>query len=73
MAERHAVRHASSGNCSVSGCDEPSVKTVSGKEASEKAKLSLAIGNGRAHLCKTHYREYKKATKTDRELDRLAW
>ncbi len=73
MAERHAVRHAAAPSCSVSGCEQQAVKSVSGKEASEKAKLSLKSGNGRAHLCRVHYRAYKKATKTDRELERLAW
>ncbi len=73
MVERHAVRHAANTNCSVSGCDEPAIKSVSWKEANEKAGLGLKSGNGRAHLCKSHYRAFKKATKTDRELERLAW
>ncbi len=73
MAERHAVRRAAAATCSVSGCEEPSARSVSGKEASEKAKLSLKTKGGRAHLCRTHYRTYKKATKGDKELERLAW
>lgn len=73
MAERHAVRRAAQVGCSVSGCEEPAVRSVSGKGASEKAGLSLRAVSGRAQLCKTHWKEYKKATKDDRELDRLAW
>lgn len=73
MAERHAVRHASVEGCSVSGCQESAVRSVSAKDASKKAKLSLKEATGRAHLCKAHYRAYKKATKGDKELERLAW
>ncbi len=27
----------------------------------------------RAYLCKLHYKEYKKATKGERTVDRLTW
>ena len=74
MVERHAVRKGSTENCSVAGCSEPAMKSVSAREADQKAKLSLeGSRTGRAHLCKHHYREYKRAMKSDRELDRLAW
>ncbi len=74
MSERHAARKGSADKCSVAGCGEPAVKSVSAKEAVRKADLSVEDKSaGRAHLCRHHYREYKKATKTDRELDRLAW
>ena len=74
MAERHALRKGSTESCSVAGCGEPAMKSVSAREADKKAKLSLeGSASGRAHLCKYHYKEYKKATKSERELDRLAW
>ncbi|MBX8631878.1 MAG: hypothetical protein M1117_02965 [Candidatus Thermoplasmatota archaeon] len=74
MAERHAIRHASADHCSVVDCKEIAVRSVSAKEAIAKAKMTVnEDAGGRAHLCKKHYREFKKATKTDRELERLAW
>ncbi len=74
MAERHALRKGSAESCSVAECREIAIKSVSAKEATGKAKFSLGSSTGgRAHLCKNHYKEFKKATRSDRELDRLAW
>lgn len=58
--------------CDVSGCSEPSVRTVSGEKARD-AGLSVSRSLRKVHLCKKHYKEYKKATKKDRELERLGW
>jgi len=46
--------------------------------ALEKAKealpgKSMNADFGRVHLCHEHYRTFRKATKKDRELDRLGW
>ena len=58
--------------CDVSGCSEDSVKTVSGQKARD-AGLSVPSNLRKAHLCKKHYKEFKKATKKDRELERMGW
>ena len=58
--------------CEVSGCSEEAVRAVSAEKA-RKAGLSVSKTKGKVHLCKKHYKEFKKATKKDRELERLGW
>jgi len=58
--------------CDVSGCSEPSVRTVSAQKARD-AGLSVPSDLRKAHLCKKHNKEFKKATKKDRELERMGW
>jgi hypothetical protein len=57
--------------CDVAGCGNPKLRTVSRKTA-EKI-FSLNSKGTKAHLCKEHYKAYKKATKKDREIERLTW
>ncbi len=57
--------------CDVTGCKNEKFKTVSRKEA-EKI-FSLSSGSNKVHLCKEHYKEFKKKTKKDREIERLNW
>ena len=56
--------------CDVAGCSEPAHRAVSAKNVA-KAGLNVKKERGKARLCKEHYKEYKKATKKDRELERL--
>lgn len=56
--------------CDVIGCREPAHRAISAKNVA-KAGLKVKKERGKVHLCKEHYKEYKKATKKDRELDRL--
>jgi hypothetical protein len=35
--------------------------------------LGIDISNKRAYLCRQHYKEWKKATKQDRENERARW
>ncbi len=60
--------------CSVKGCGQPSRRSLSTKKVKE-ALPSLQIDEDarRTHLCKDHYKEYKKKTKGERELERAAW
>lgn len=69
MAERKSEVKAAE-VCDVKGCGKPAERSVSGESARE-AKLSVEEGLKRAHLCKDHYRQYKKSTKKDRKLDSL--
>ena len=56
-------------SCDVAGCSKPAERSINIKQA-VRSKLELKSSNLRSvHLCKDHYREYKKETKTDRELD----
>jgi hypothetical protein len=54
--------------CSVSGCSREAVRSLS----AEKVKSAgLKVGNDkRAYLCREHYKEYKKKTKKDKQLEK---
>jgi hypothetical protein len=60
--------------CDVTNCDQDLKRAVSLKKL-RKALPSLKIDKEakRVHLCKEHYKEFKKATKTERKLERLTW
>jgi hypothetical protein len=64
-------RIAKGEKCSVVGCNKEAMKSL----ATEKvAKTGLKVGNGRrSYLCKEHYKEYKKATKNDKKLQKWRW
>lgn len=78
MALRKAPEKAdedrNEGGCDVSGCGKPVKRhmplgRVSAALPNEKIKAAgRSVG-----LCKDHYREFKKATKADRDLDRAGW
>jgi len=54
--------------CSVSGCGQEAVRSLS----TEKVKIAgLRVGNEkRAFLCKEHYKEFKKKTKKDKQIEK---
>lgn len=75
MAQKHKSREPKLDVCGVEDCKEKAHKSLSTKKvksALPNLKLRKDVGK-RVHLCKTHYKEFKKKTKTERELDRLAW
>jgi len=60
--------------CGVVGCGQPAARSL----ATEKVKAALPDVNlmkepRRTHLCRTHYKAFRKKTKQERELDRLGW
>ncbi len=60
--------------CTVPGCGQPSKRSLSGKLVKEALPdLKLPEEARRVHLCKDHYKDYKKRTKGERELERLSW
>jgi hypothetical protein len=75
MAMKHKPRAGSPDQCGVSECTEKGHKSLSTKKVkSALPKLKLRVEKGkRVHLCKKHYKEFKKKTKKERDLDRLAW
>jgi len=58
--------------CLVPGCGAASVRRLSLTEA-RKAFPNLPDRGRRAPLCRDHYREWKKATKKSRQLERAGW
>ena len=67
MAEKKEV-------CGVSGCGKDAVRSVAADKAKEiLSGKTLQVDFRRVHLCREHYRAIRKATKKDRELDRLGW
>ncbi len=42
-----------------------------GKRPIDRIRAVRNIGG--VHLCREHYKEFKKATKEERSLDRLGW
>lgn len=74
MAERHRKPEEAE-RCSVSGCKEDAERSVSSKKyqaALPGVTLNDEVGR-RVPLCRLHYKEFRKATKEERELDRLSW
>ena len=58
--------------CNVSGCDEDSVRSLNTQKV-EAAGLNVESTGKKSLLCKTHYKEWKKETKDDRELERARY
>ena len=54
--------------CSVKGCEEPAVRSISAQKVSHVLRIS--ISRGRAYLCEKHYKEYKKLTREERRIER---
>jgi len=54
--------------CSVTGCNEHAVKSVSLNRA-RSAGLEVPEGR-RAYLCKVHYKELKKRLKKERVIEK---
>ncbi|MDR2865835.1 MAG: hypothetical protein LBV13_00290 [Methanomassiliicoccaceae archaeon] len=59
--------------CDVSGCSKETERSISVKQV-KGSNLTLKPECVRsAHLCKDHYREFKKETKKDRKLEHLGY
>jgi hypothetical protein len=74
MAERHRKPEEPE-RCKVSGCKEDGERSVASKKfqaALPGVSLDGEVGR-RIMLCRNHYREFRKKTKEERELDRLGW
>lgn len=55
--------------CSVSGCGKDAVRSLSAEKV-RSAGLKVGSSEKRAYLCKEHYKEYKKKTKKDKQLEK---
>lgn len=58
--------------CDVEGCSQKAERSVNAKKAS-KTGLAVKGDRGNVHLCREHYRQFKKGTKEERKLERLGW
>ncbi len=60
--------------CDVKNCNKPVKRSLSRKKVSKALpELKFKNESKKAHLCKEHYKEYKKKTKKERTLERLGW
>src|SRR5439155_6561765 len=60
--------------CGVQGCGKEAKRSLSTKKVKEALPELKLIGEPRrVHLCKDHYKQFRKKTKQERELDRAAW
>ena len=58
--------------CNVDGCENSAVRSLNTKKV-EDAGLRLNSSGKKSGLCKEHYKEWKKATKEDRSLERARY
>lgn len=55
--------------CSVSGCGSEAVRSIS---ADKVKSAGLKVDSEkRAYLCKGHYKEFKKKTKKEKQLEKM--
>lgn len=59
--------------CSVSGCEDSADRSMSLEKARMSQDLDFKDPKKRIYLCKSHYKEWKKSTKSERETDRMRW
>lgn len=55
--------------CSVTGCGKEATRSISATKV-KSAGLKVGSTEKRAYLCKGHYKEYKKKTKKDKQLEK---
>jgi len=60
--------------CSVEGCDLSAVKSVAIARILElNLNFKVSGSRGRAYLCREHYKEFKKADKKLKRLEKKRW
>lgn len=60
---------AKGAKCNVIGCSNDGVRSLTRSKV-EGTGLSLSSTSKQTALCKEHYKEWKKATKQDRDVER---
>jgi hypothetical protein len=55
--------------CNVEGCDKDGARSINTRKV-ENANLRVTSAGKKSVLCKEHYKEYKKESKDDRDLER---
>ncbi|HKW43154.1 MAG TPA: hypothetical protein VJP06_03115 [Thermoplasmata archaeon] len=60
--------------CGVQGCGKESKRSLSMKKVKEVLpELRMIADTRRVHLCRDHYKQFRKKTKQEREIDRATW
>lgn len=59
--------------CDVSGCSKEAERSISGKKVKDSSLTLNSKELRSVHLCKEHYREFKKETKKDRKIENLGY
>jgi len=60
--------------CGVLKCNKEASRSISTSRLKAALPDLKLEGEGRrTHLCKEHYKLFRKKTKTDRKLERLGW
>ena len=54
--------------CDVAGCENDAERSFNIKQVSKSQLILKSDDLRQVHLCKEHYKEYKKQTKTEREI-----
>jgi hypothetical protein len=68
------VRTAPGATCSVVNCENIGVRSISIKRLRAALKdLKLRVETKRVHICKEHYKQFKRSTRRERTMERLAW
>ncbi|NOJ29552.1 MAG: hypothetical protein DA328_05215 [Nitrososphaeraceae archaeon] len=60
-------------NCSVLNCGQAAERSISESKAKLATDLEFSYSNKRVYLCRTHYKEWKKDSKDERETERARW
>jgi hypothetical protein len=58
--------------CNVDGCDKDGTRSINTTKV-ENANIRVDSTGKKSVLCKEHYKEYKKESKDDRELERARY
>ncbi len=58
--------------CDVAGCNNDGLRSINTKKV-QGAGLDISGSGKKTVLCKTHYKEWKKETKDDRDLERARY
>ena len=62
------------GVCGVQNCGKAAKRSLSTKKVKEALpELKLIAEPRRVQLCKDHYKQFRKKTKEERELERATW
>jgi len=63
---------AKGAKCNVDGCDKDGARSLNTVKV-ERAGLRVNSTGKKSVLCKEHYKEWKKESKEDRELERARY
>ena len=63
---------AKGAKCNVEGCDNDGARSINTTKV-ENAGLQVSSSGKKSVLCKSHYKEWKKETKDDRDLERARY